>query len=169
MRSFLSLLAVALLAACASPAGPGGRRLVVTPQAPPALLRLLATAVPYGASDVKRLELSLLRLDGSAESPVADPVTLTGSPFSQRVTFGNLGAGLTYRVRARAYDQATGGALVSRDDAFADLNVPYDDAPLQLSLTVGLRDRPFEGTGAVSGVSVEAGGLVPDAGGLAAP
>ncbi|MNY51543.1 hypothetical protein D3C86_1871410 [compost metagenome] len=86
------------------------------------------------------------------------------SALSDTITFSQLDANTTYRIRCYAY-KAPGeilAHLISTSDAgsYVDVTLTNNDRPTMATLKVRLIDTIFSGTATSSGVSVTDGGYV---------
>lgn len=123
----------------------------------------------YTSTSVNHLVVKLFKINGS-ESPVLDgsgnqlAKDIANAQLSGSVSFSNLNANTTYRIRAYAY-KAAGTAeadLISTSDvsSYTDVTVGNDDRPTLTTLRVKLIDKVFNGQATASGVVVTNGGLV---------
>lgn len=178
-KSAFLLLATTLLAGCVNVPGGllpnsgefanGNAELRIQPQILAGGLMTQAVVDNYTSSSINHMVVKLFKVNGS-ESPVLDsnsnPLTkdVPNAELSSVVTFGNLNANTTYRIRAYAY-QAAGtdeANLISTSDvsSYTDVTLTNNDRPTLTSLRVKLIDKVFNGQATASGVVVTNGGLV---------
>lgn len=85
--------------------------------------------------------------------------TLSNADLDRVVTFANLQANSSYRIKALAY--TSGNALISTEDSnsWTDVTLTNEDHPTLATLKVKLIDRAFAGTG-TSSLAVTPGGYI---------
>lgn len=164
-----------LLTSCfLSPSGPetpnGSAVLRLQPEIREGGYRLQAEVVPYAPKDVARLVLTLYRLDAEGREsavtrPGGAPLTqeLSQDQLSEPVDFSGLHPATTYRIKAEAYaDEAKSDRISRHEDGASQLDVAIerDDRPTLATLTVPLKDKPFDGQGSTT-VAIATGSLVP--------
>lgn len=146
----------------------GNATLQVQPQLLPGGLMTQAVVNNYTSTDVNHLQIKLFKLNGSSENPVLDGSgnqlfkDIVNADLSKAVTFSNLNANTTYRIRAYAFADAGTASLISTSDvnSYTDVTLTSDDRPTLTTLRVKLIDRVFNGQATASGVVVTNGGLV---------
>lgn len=119
-----------------------------------------ATLNPYTAASIQHLLIKLYRYDG-IEHDLGISQDLLNAQLTNPITFANLKANTTYRIKAHAY-KATGTApvdLISDESSasFVDVLVGSDDRPGITTLPVQLINIPFNGQ-ATSSLSIIPGG-----------
>lgn len=132
-------------------------------------LRTQAAVTPFTPADVELVILGLYKLDGQGgESPVLnaqrDPMTLQLSQHAlgSVVTFRNLNANTTYRVKAQAFLDTNASQLISSEDASSstDITLLQNDRPTLAKLKIQLIDKAFDGQGS-STLDIATGSLIP--------
>lgn len=169
------LAAAVLMTGCAS-FGPGstqpiaahGAKLVLSTRVTGGGYSVASVVAPYTKASVNHLVLKLFTLSGNTETAVSgaggSPTTLDlgSAQLSTPITFGNLHANTTYRIRAYAYKNAGTAAsdLISTADAdsYVDVTLTDDDRPTMATLQVRLIDVTFSGSATSSQVTVTPGG-----------
>lgn len=112
------------------------------------------TIAPYTKASIDHLSLALYR----GETLMAQR-TLSNADLDRVVTFSNLQANSSYRIKALAY--TAGNALISSDDinSWTDVTLTNEDHPTLAALKVKLIDRAFAG-GGTSSLTVTPGGYI---------
>lgn len=129
---------------------------------------VLAVVAPYTRADINHLEVQLNHVAAGKVSPTLDDfgsplkADLLATNLEETITFTNLSAFSTYRVRALAY-KAPGSResdLISTQDSrsFSDVTIADDDR-VGVILHVQLVDKPFNGEAKSIGIAVADGGF----------
>lgn len=126
---------------------------------------------PYTRTDIQQLDLELIRLEQDGEAWKL-PATLNdsnrklnrieSSQLNQTIRFGSLRPNTGYRIRWYAFN-ATGdltpdSASRISVDGSRDLVIGIDDSVTVETLTIQLKDRPFNATATLEGMDVIDGG-----------
>lgn len=119
------------------------------------------TLTAYTQASINHLILKLYTYDGSEHDQgiqKAIPNAQLGNP----ITFANLKANTTYRIKAYAYFTSDESQLISTSDvnSYTDVTLINDDRPTIASLKVKLIDQAFNGQATASGVVVTSGGYL---------
>lgn len=169
-RIAYGLMALALVAGCASPAiqsteGPAS----LTLQPKIANGRMVQTVMsPYDATSINHLVVKLFKVTGGVESPVLDGASaqiqkdIVAANLATPIQFVKLHYNTTYRIKAYAYKASgTSDADLISDTASSsvDLAVAYNDRPLLSNLPVTLLDQAFNGQATASQIVVATGSL----------
>ncbi|HEY9857251.1 MAG TPA: hypothetical protein V6D05_16015 [Stenomitos sp.] len=128
-----------------------------------------ALVSPWTVQDVHHVEISVLALSGAGEE---SPALQGGRPLTQDLPKEALGSAFTvsglaphsrYRLRARAYKSAGSlpADLISTETAFVDVTVLADDRPAVATLSIPLKDVPFDGRGTAPSMDILTGHLAP--------
>lgn len=132
-------------------------------------LRTQAAVTPYTPANVELVVLSLYKLDKQGgENAVMNsqgaPMTvqMPKATLDSTVTFTHLHANTTYRIKARAYLDANGTQLISKQDASSstDVAIVQEDRPTLAKIKVQLIDKAFDGQGSTS-LDIATGSLIP--------
>jgi hypothetical protein len=117
-----------------------------------------AEITPYAASHVAHLILELQRLDQADEVLVAQ-IDVPKEDLGKGFVFGKLKPDTTYRIQARAYKAlGTSSSDLISDEASSSREVAIGRrTEHELSLTVQLIDREFNGSTLFPGVTVTEG------------
>lgn len=147
----------------------GTASLQVQPQIQAGGYRSQALVSPWTPQDVFHVEISVLALTTTGG---VTPALLSGKPIVQDLPKTALGSAFTvsglapdsrYRLRARAF-KAEGSQesdLISTDTSFVDVTVQADDRPAVATLSIQLKDVPFDGRGTVPPLEILPGSLSP--------
>lgn len=163
-----------LIGACAPLANlqlaTGSLRLEVLPRLVAGEYRAQAVVAPWLPEAVEHVEIRLLAL-GTADRET--PALVNGQPvirdvprmaLGEPVTLTGLAPHSRYRLRARAY-KARGlepADLISDEAAsFVDVVLVADDRPAVATLSIRLKDVPFDGQGTIPALDLLAGTLAP--------
>lgn len=154
-------LAIALLTGCAwNTLAPESSASTVDLTIRPAFLKggyqSQAVVEPYTADSVNHLVVTLARMDGNTETPLAE-VDLPKADLSKGIAFTKLRHDRTYRIRAHAYKASGTHAddLISTDDQ-VDLAVGKETEHV-LNLEIRLKNRPFNGKAGLPGIDAQDG------------
>ncbi len=141
-----------------APRGTG--RLAVTPLYRAGVARqLLAAVTPKTLASISHMEIKIYSLAGAVET-LEGTADVQAADLLNTITFGNLENGVTYRIRAFAYETGDTSQKISLDaSSFVDLVVGTDDAPVLGNLVVQLQDVTFSGESTATGVAITPGGL----------
>jgi|GEM_PF-1291246 hypothetical protein len=160
MASSCGLLPAQSITSKTEPAG--GATLILTPQVVGGAFRTLAVVTPYTKASINHLVVTVAKLDGVSETPVAS-ADLSSRDLDHPVTFSNLFRNTTYRARCAAYKAAGSNAanLISTTDAssYSDIVVGSDERPTMGTLKVRLIDVVFSGQGTASNIITTPGGF----------
>lgn len=121
------------------------------------------TSLPnYTQSSIHHLILKLYTYDVSEHDQGIEK-SILNAQLDNTITFSNLKANTTYRIKALAYASSDNSVLISSGDenSYTDVQLTSDDRPTFSTLRVKLIDRAFNGQSTASGVVVTAGSLVP--------
>jgi len=170
-------LTTLMLAGCPGPSanpGPQGSSdvrgsavLEIVPEFRDGGYRTQAEIKNYTRSDIKQLDIELIRLARDGESwRMPDTLdadnrkvsSIVPSPDTQAIRFTSLRANTAYRIRWYAYN-ATGSLTpdsASRIsvDGGSDVKVGIDDSVTVATMSIQLRDRAFDATATLDGIEV---------------
>lgn len=140
-----------------APTSTGRGALILKPQVTSGTYQTHTVVPPYTQASIHHLDLKLFTVDGT-EHDLGISKTLYNADLGNTVTFSNLRAGLTYRIKATAYSSSS--VLISSEDqdSYTDIHLDTDDHPAFSPLKVRLINQPFNGQATSSGIVVTPGG-----------
>lgn len=165
MRKRWMLASTILLSSCAMVRTTSlGTTLVLKPQIQAGAYTTTTTVNPYTQASINHLILKLYTFDGTTEHDQGIQKSIPNAQLTNVISFSNLRANTTYRIKALAYASADESTLISTTDANSDTDVTLtnDERPTLANLKVKLINIDFNGQGTGS-LQITNGGYI-DAG-----
>lgn len=162
MKKCGMLASALLLSGCASVhTATLGASLVLKPQIQEGAYATNTTVSPYTLASINHLILKLFTYNG-AEHDQNIQKSIPNANLGNAITFSNLKANTTYRIKAFAYASSDESLLISTiaSDSYTDVTLTDDDHPTFANLKVKLVDIPFNGQG-TGRLQVTNGGYLP--------